>query len=302
MATIALTSFCVQANDNVIKLIVPFGVGGPTDRLARLIAKDFKDAGRQVVVENKPGANGDIASQFVSSAPVETTVLLMMGTTLNFASKQDEFQRLHLRPVAEIGVFPFTMVVPATSELKTLKDWKTKNPKKNYTYSTSGKGSISYLAGTIVANKLGKEGIDVPYPSIAKQMVDLLAGRIDFAVLQTDFVLPYITSGQLIAIASMTEKRHPNLPQVPTFQEQGISGMTFGAKYFILSNLTTNTEDIQFVQKTLTRILNDPTTSKPYRDEGAQISPGSKALDPIWLRQEVANTANLLQKYNLKLN
>lgn len=299
LALLAFSVFSSSADD-VIKIVVPFAPGGPIDTISRLMAKDMKThTGRTVVVENKTGGNGEIAINAVSSSPANETVLLGLGTIFNFAYNPALLEKSVLRPVLEVVTYPMMMVVPANSQLKTFADWRTKNPKKNYTFASSGKGSASFVAGSMLMQHLGKEYIDVPYAGHAKLIIDVLSGQVDFAILHAYQASQYITSGQLIPIATLTDQRIPEYPNTPTLKEFGITDMNWTSRMMFLSNATANTDDIKLLQTTMTKILNDPKLNGPYLENGGQIAPGSKALSPDWLQKEVNRTVAILRQYRL---
>lgn len=299
MALLAF-SFSFASADDVIKIIVPFAPGGPIDTIARLVAKDMKThAGRTVVVENKTGANGEIAINAVSSTPPSETVLLGLGTIFNFAYNPALLDKSSLRPVMEIVTYPMMMVVPANSTLKTFADWRTKNPKKSYTFATAGKGSASYVAGSMIMMHLGKEYVDVPYGGHSKLIIDVLAGQVDFAILHAYQASQYIASGQLIPIAALTDYRIPEYPNTPTLKEFGITDTNWTSRMMLLSNATNNADDIKLLQTTMTKVLNDPKLNGPYLENGGQITPGNKALSTDWLHKEVNRTVAILRQYKL---
>jgi tripartite-type tricarboxylate transporter receptor subunit TctC len=286
--------------NEVIRLVVPFGVGGPTDKLARLLARDVRElSGRTIIVENRPGAGGEIAANIVSAAPRSDTVLLMFGTPLVFALKPEKFSLSVFPPVASLGRLNMMVGVHPDSTIRTFRDLQNYDSKKSLTYSTSGKGSLSFLVGEMLKTNLNKNMIDVPYPSDAQRMIDILAGRTDIAILHTDQAMKYIQAQQLLPIVSLTDQRDPDLPAVPSIKEFGINDLTVNSHFFIVSNNPTNKENIALIQKTLTQVLNDPILNKPYKAEGLTIAPGSKTLSIEQLQKEISHYQTLIKKANM---
>jgi tripartite-type tricarboxylate transporter receptor subunit TctC len=295
----SLVATTAMAHDT-IRLIVPFAAGGTTDKLARLLSQDFREqTGRTMIVENRPGAGGDIAANIVSSAPRSNTVLLMFGNPLIFALKPEQYSLSIFSPVAALGRLKMIVCVHPDSPIQTFRDLQKHNSKKSLTYSTSGKGSLSYLIGELLASSLDKNMVDVPYPGDAQRMVDILAGRTDIAILFTDQAKKYIKTQQLLPIVSLTEQRNPDLPMVPSIREFGITDPIVDALFFIVSNNPTNKEDVALIQKTLTQVLNDPVLSKPYKTEGLTIAAGSKALSTEQLQKEISRLQTLVKKTSM---
>ena len=297
--TASVITTSAMANDPLIKLVVPFAPGGPADRVARMIQRDMKDAGRIVVVDNRPGGGGAIAANALAQAPKNETVLMIVGTVLNIAANPATYDKLDLQPVAEIGHAPMAIVVPGNSSIKNFKDFLNADTAQSITYANAGKASLSYLAGEALRHNMRKNLISVSYPNAPKMMIDLLAGRVDFGIMHVVDVLPYLDQ-QLVPIAVLTESRLSAFPNIPTVREFNIQDGIFSSHYILVSNATTNASDIALVQTTLTRVLNDSTLNKAYRDEGLRIAPGNKALDSKWLTREVNRVRELAKKINLQ--
>jgi tripartite-type tricarboxylate transporter receptor subunit TctC len=159
--------------------------------------------------------------------------------------------------------------------------------------------ALSFLIGEMLKTNLNKNMIDVPYPSDAQRLIDILAGRTDIAILPTDQAMKYIQAQQLLPIVSLTDQRDPDLPAVPSIKEFGINDLTVNAHFFIVSNNPTNKENIALIQKTLTQVLNDPILNKPYKAEGLTIAPGSKTLSIEQLQKEISHLQTLIKKANM---
>ena len=215
-----------------LRLVVPFPVGGPTDALARLAADGLAAQFNQsVLVDNKAGAGGGIAAEFVSRSPADGHTLLVAGQGLMFINKPlSRSRKLGYDPdtdysyVGMLGSFPNVVVsnpeaVAAHSIGELIADARA-NPGR-IAYGSNGIGSLTHLTTELMASAAGARFLHVPYQGAAPQMTDLLAGRIGFAINGVQSVLPLIRQGRLRALAVTTGARFPELPNVPTLVESG---------------------------------------------------------------------------------
>lgn len=219
-----------------VRLVVPFPAGGPTDALARLAAEGLvAQLNQPVLVDNKGGAGGGIAAEFVSRAPADGLTLLVAGQGLMFINKPlYRNRKLAYDPDADyayvgmLGSFPNVVVsnpeaVPAQS-LDELLAQARANPGR-ISYGSNGIGSLTHLTTEILATSAKVKFLHVPYQGAAPQMADLLSGRIGFAINGVQSVLPLIKQGKLRALAVTTATRYPELPNVPTLVESGFPAL-----------------------------------------------------------------------------
>ena len=286
-----------------IRLIVPFSAGGPADRVARLIQKDMQThANQNVIVETRPGANGELAAKILSQAKPNETVLMIVGTSLNFALNPTRYDFQNLVPVLDIGKSVMLITVNQDGRIKSFKDMVNLPANDSLTYGDSGTASLSYLAGELLRVSLGKNLISVPYLGTSKRMIDFLGNRLDLNISHISDVDPYLATGQIKPIVVLSEQRISEFPDVPTAREFGIQDGVINSHWVLLSNNTTNLNDIVTVQKTMTKVLSDPKLNQAYRDEKIMIAPGNKALAKDFVQKDVKRIDSLLQKINLKSN
>ena len=218
--------------DRPIRLLVGYAAGGAADMLSRLMAQKLGEkAGQSVVVENRAGAAGMLALQVAAKSPPDGyTVVYMTGPVLYGANAP--VMGKDLRPVAMIANGPLVLVGPASipaSNLKELIPLMRKDPGA-WSYATSGRGSTQHLAGVLMASKLGVPLQDVPYKGGSQAVIDVVSGVVPLAILGTQPAMPYIQSGKLKAFGVTTSKRFDALlPNVATFDEQGIKGYDAGS-------------------------------------------------------------------------
>jgi tripartite-type tricarboxylate transporter receptor subunit TctC len=210
-----------------ISLIVPQNAGGTNDIVARLIAPAFSEAiGASVVVENKPGAGGNIGTQVVARSSRDGYVLLL---TINSAQainpalyKNPGFDPIHdFVPLYYIGATPYVLVSPPGSSYKTLADVVTAAKKKpgDLSYASAGNGTISHLLGAMLNASAGIEMQHIPYKGVAPAINDVLGGQVPLAFASLPSALNYIKTGKLQAIAISSAKRSSAAPEIPTIAE-----------------------------------------------------------------------------------
>jgi tripartite-type tricarboxylate transporter receptor subunit TctC len=212
-----------------IKLIVPFPPGGPTDIVARPLAQMLGESMKQsVIVENKGGAGGSVAADFVAKSPPDGYTI-MVGTVGTHAINGSLYRQLpydmtkDFTPIALVASAPLVIAVPASSNIKTLADLiKEAKAKLDFiAFGTAGNGTPGHLTGALFETATKTKLKHIPYKGSAPAVTDLLGGQIPLMFDPIQSVLPHIQSGKLIALAVTSKTRSPLLPNVPTVAESG---------------------------------------------------------------------------------
>lgn len=212
-----------------IKLIVPFPPGGPTDIVARPLAQMLGESMKQsVIVENKGGAGGSVAADFVAKSPPDGYTI-MVGTVGTHAINGSLYRQLpydmtkDFTPIALVASAPLVIAVPASSNIKTLADLikETKAKPDFIAFGTAGNGTPGHLTGALFETATKTKLKHIPYKGSAPAVTDLLGGQIPLMFDPIQSVLPHIQSGKLIALAVTSKTRSPLLPNVPTVAESG---------------------------------------------------------------------------------
>jgi tripartite-type tricarboxylate transporter receptor subunit TctC len=212
-----------------IKLIVPFPPGGPTDIVARPLAQMLGESMKQsVIVENKGGAGGSVAADFVAKSPPDGYTI-MVGTVGTHAINGSLYRQLpydmtkDFTPIALVASAPLVIAVPANSNIKTLADLiKEAKAKPDFiAFGTAGNGTPGHLTGALFETATKTKLKHIPYKGSAPAVTDLLGGQIPLMFDPIQSVLPHIQSGKLIALAVTSKTRSPLLPNVPTVAESG---------------------------------------------------------------------------------
>ncbi len=213
--------------DRPIKIIVPFSPGGGTDQVARLVAVEIsKDLGQPVIVDNKPGAAGNLGADFVAkSAPDGYT--LLWGTVGTQAINQLVSKKLpydaqkDFKPVAMVATYPNLLVVPMSSPAKSVADLVAMGKSKDLTYASSGVGTSLHLSGAMLAVQSGLNMTHIPYKGSSQAMTDVIGGQVDMIFDNMPVAYTMAKGNKVRPLAVTGTKRFPLLPEVPTMLELG---------------------------------------------------------------------------------
>jgi tripartite-type tricarboxylate transporter receptor subunit TctC len=275
---------CAQAYPSrPVHLIVPFGSAGATDITARLIGQWLSERlGHQFVIENRPGAGGNIATEAVVRAAPDGYTLLYVTTgnasnatlygKLNFNFVRD------IAPIAPIVTFPYLMVVNPSVPAKTLPEfiaYAKANPGK-INMASVGIGSTPHLNGELFKVMTGTDMVHVPYRSVAAVMTDLLSGQSQLYFGTTASSLEYVRTGKLRALGVTIERRLDALPEVPTVAEF-VPGYEASNWYGVGAPKATPAEIIDKLNKEINAGLADPILKARFADLGGTVLAGSAA-------------------------
>lgn len=218
--------------DGLVKLVVPFPPGGPTDALARRLAHGLsQELGSTVVVENRAGAGGNIGAESVATAAPDGKTILF-GTSGPLAINRSLYPGLRydplqdFSPVLRIGYLPNVLVVRADLPVNSVQEliaYEKSHPNQ-LTYASSGNGASSHLAGVLFNRMAGTAILHVPYRGTGPALTDLLGRQVDMTFTDIMMALPHIQRGALKAIGVLTKDRSPVLPDLPSIAEQGLEG------------------------------------------------------------------------------
>jgi tripartite-type tricarboxylate transporter receptor subunit TctC len=268
--------------DKPIKFLVPWPPGGATDQVARILVQPLtKELGVSVFIENKGGAGGNIGTQtFVQEKPDGYSILMATSSTNaagpHLFANQGFNAAKDFSPVILVCTIPNIMVVPASSPWSSLKDLiadAKQNPGK-FTYGSAGIGASQHLAGAQFKTVTGLDIRHVPYKGSGPAAVDLMAGHIDM-MLDTGS-MANIKGGKLKALAVASDKRIPELPNVPTMKEAGVP-MVANAWYGVMLPAGAPKEVAEKLNTAFNRVLKDPEVRKHLQSIGAVVDGGSVA-------------------------
>lgn len=294
-----------------IRLIVPFAVGGGTDIPARLLSARMAEfLGQQIIVDNRPGAGGNLGTDLAAKSPPDGYTILL-GSISSFAINPGLYKKMPYDPIKDFEPIGLAAIGPISlnvhksvpaNDLKELIALIKANPGK-YSYGSSGMGSILHLCGESFKTMAGGLEMEhVPYRGSGPMMIDLSAGQIPIAFDGMPTVLPQVQAGTIRAIAMGTQKRAGVLPDLPTLDELGMKGYQCHFWTTFFAPAKTPKPIIAMLTDALNRTLADPVIAKRMQDLGFEITPNTspeklaaflKAELAFWLPVVKASGASL---------
>lgn len=287
MAALALTGLLVSAQtqaqpsnpipQGTVTLVVPLAAGGPLDALARIFGERLSSRmGRSVVIENKAGAGGNIGANYVAkSKPDGLTWLYTIDSVLTvnphiYASQGFDAEK-DLIPVARTGHnFNILAVNAKRVEAKNFSELLELSKIRSLSFGSAGIGSPGHLAYEYLRIATGMKGEHVPYRGAAPALQDLVAGVIDAAFVTAGAILPHVESGTLSALATSTNERATQIPNVPTAEEAGIKGFEARIANYMMSPAGTNPKIRSFMAEQLREIMKEPDVQKRMIIQGSE--------------------------------
>lgn len=247
-----------------IRIVVTFPAGGGTDSLARLLGADIsKSLGQPVVVDNRPGASGNIGAEFVAKSPADGYTLLIVNSS--FAINPSVFKKLQFNPRSDFSAVitfasvPSVIAVPSHSKLRSFADLmaasKSGSPPS---YASCGNGTPQHLAGELLKASAKIDMLHVPYKGCAPAIADVLGNQADVSINTLTNTIPYLKSNKLRALAVTSKARSPFLPDVPTVSELGVAGYDVDQWFGILAPANTPPEIVQRLNAEIARAIAKP--------------------------------------------
>ena len=264
-----------------IRLVVPFPPGAGTDTVARFVAQKLGDAMKAtIVVDNKTGAGGAIgAAEAAKADPDGYTLLFVAGpfTTVAAASKNAAYDPVQqFTPVASIAVSPLVFVVNVDVPAKTMREFiaLAKREPGKLNYGSAGPGSINHLALELMNARAGTVVVHIPYKGISPATQDLLSGQIQAMTGTVSATLPYIAEKKVRALAVTGARRAPLLPDVPTWQDEGVPDANVINYWGIVAPAGTPAAVVARLNAEVNRVLAQPDVRERLAREGAEIVAG----------------------------
>jgi len=248
-----------------IRIVVPFGAGGPTDVMTRALAQKMSEAFHQsMIVDNRPGAGGNIGADIVAKAPPDGYTLLV-GTNGPLAANLTLFGKLPYDPLKDLTpITLFTYLpnmlavhpsVPARNVLELIALLKSKPGE--YSFASGGNGTSSHLSGELFKTLTGVRMNHIPYKGDGASMIDVIGGQVPIVFCSVLAGMRYIESGKIRALAVTSGKRVPAVPDLPSIAESGLPGYDLSAWYSIMAPAGTPREIVEKLNSALVRIIRD---------------------------------------------
>lgn len=288
--------------DKPIRLVVGFSAGGTTDVSARIIGKEMGEAlGQPVVVENRPGAGSNIATEMVMRAAPDGYTLYMVAVTA--AINQTLYKNVKFdltkdfEPVALAVQVPNVLVVnpnvPAKS-VKELVDYAKANPGK-MNFASSGSGTSIHMAGELFKQAAGIDVIHIPYKGSGPAVTDLVGGQVDFMFDNMPASWPNVQAGKLRALAVTTANRSSTAPDLPTMQESGFPGFDVSSWFGVLAPKGTPSDIVEKLNKVIRDALAKPEVQQQLAGLGAVPANTTTAQFAAFIKSEVDGWAKVVK-------
>jgi tripartite-type tricarboxylate transporter receptor subunit TctC len=293
-----------------IRLVVPFPAGGATDILARAAGQKMTEAwGQPVVVDNRPGAAGNIGSELVAKAPNDGYTLLMgtVGTHAINASLYAKMPYDHVRdfaPVVLVAGVPNVLVVHPSVPASTVQEliaYGKANPGK-LNFASSGSGTSIHLAGELFKVMTGVQMTHVPYKGSAPAVSDLLGGQVQIMFDNLPSALPHIKAGKLKALGVTSAKRAPALPDVPTIAESGVPGYEASSWFGLLAPAGTSRDVVTKINAEVAKWLASPDGKEKLAGVGANAAGGTPEDFAKHIAAETAKWAKVVKESGAKVD
>ncbi|HET7805761.1 MAG TPA: tripartite tricarboxylate transporter substrate binding protein, partial [Pseudolabrys sp.] len=285
--TSCLTVHAVDFPSRTVTIVSPYQAGGTSDVIARILAQKLSERwGKTVIVENKPGANGGIGVNMVTSSPPDGHTLLAVASsalTLNplFYSKLSYDVARDLAPITRTGVVANVLVVNPSLQaidVRSLIELAKSKP-GTLVYASQGVGSNGQVTGELFKQRAQIDMLHVPYKGSAPAVQDLLSGQVQIMFDNLPSVLQLIRSGKLRALAVTTAQRAPQLPDVPTIAESGLPGFDTSAWFALLAPKATPEPIRAELERATIAALTTPDTRERLRAVGVDVAAdGAAAL------------------------
>ena len=304
-AVLAAAPHLVLAQAKTTKIIVAFPPGGPVDFVARSISEALsKELGQPVIVENRAGANGAIAADYVIKSPADGNTLWLSSVGA-VAINPGLYPKLSYDPKRDLA--PVSLVVNNVELLVVNPNNPANNPaefvanamSKSTNMASSGIGSVPHLAAELLADATGAKLVHVPYKGAAPAINDVMAGHVDGFFGDIPGLINNVKAGKLKPVGLAATQRHPLLPDVMTFEEMGIKGVDSDNWYALFTTKGTSPADIERLNKAVQRALADETVKARLSNSGAQPASSSPAELAALLEKDSQKWARVIKSKNI---
>ena len=316
-AALALTAFASASRaqtaaaypDKSVRLVVPFAAGGALDVVARIIGQKLTETwGRQIVIDNRLGAGGNIGAEFVAKAPADGYTLLMSSVTTQainmslLAKPPYDFVRDYA-PVALVASAPLALVIHASLPAKSVREFiaLARAHPGELNYFSSGTGTGTHLAAVIFDQLAGVRTTHVPYKGGAQGLGDLLSGQVQFAMSTIGLVEPHVQTGRLRLLGVGSIKRYTRLPEIPTIAESGVNGYEAEQWYGVVGPAGTPAAIVNKLAAEIKTIVANPDVRERFYSQGIEPVYATPEEFAVYIKASVAKYAKVIKTLGLKV-
>ena len=293
-----------------VKWVVPFPPGGAMDVIARTLGDRLaQDLGQAFVIENRPGAGGNIGADFVAKQPADGHTIMI--TSIGMATNKALYPKLSYDPVKDftpvslLAVVPNVLVVnPSRSTDRSVKDvlaHARREPGK-LSYASAGNGTSIHLAGEVFAALAQLKLLHIPYKGSGPAVTDMLGGQVDLMFDSITSARPHIQSGKLLALGVTSARRSSALPEVPTIAEAGVPGYEVSPWFAVFAPAGTPADVVARLNKALLTAMRQPETLRKLESVGAEPIGSTPQALAQHLNQELARWGALIQERGIRLD
>ena len=310
-AALATVSFAAAAQtypDKPIKILIPFPPGGGTDFVSRMVGTKLGElTGWQIVLENRPGAGGNLAIEAASKAPADGYTLvmgqtdnMMLGPWLYTNLSYDSVKSF--APVVQLSVTPAAVGSAANSSIKTPQDLiaKGKSP-EGLKWSTAGAGTLGHMVGEDFKKRTNINLLQVPYKGASPAITDVMGGQVDVYIGTLASLVPLMKSGRLTGVAVTTAKRSVDFPDIPTLDESVAKGMDFSIWMGMFAPAGTPPNVIALLNKETNRVLQSPDLIEKLKAGGVSAGGGTSEAFAEFVKADYAKWGALVKASGIKL-
>lgn len=292
-----------------IRVVVGYSAGGPTDVLARVIGQDIGvTLGQSVVIDNRPGANGQIGTDFVQHSVPDgyTLIVNTISHNVNPLIQPDKVKYDPVKdftPVSMVATLPQLIVVAADSPYRTLDDLlkKARSSPNAVSYGTAGVGGSAHLAAALLEQRSKTQMNHIPFKGNAPALTEVMSGRVDFMFYPMVGIADFVTGGKVRILATTTAKRHPDYPNVPTTAELGFAGFEdYSQPIGFIAPANLPPAIAAKLDAAIAASLKKPATEAKLKSLGAEIKHLGPAEYRDWLAQDRTRWAQLIKSANIK--
>jgi tripartite-type tricarboxylate transporter receptor subunit TctC len=293
-----------------VKIVVPFPAGGSVDAVARILAQKLSaKLGKQFVVENRPGAGGNIGSDFVAKAPRDGYTLLLAGVS-SHAINPSLYPQLSYDPVKDftpiclVYSLPNVLVVNPSVPARSVQELVTLAKAKpgNLTFASSGNGTTLHLSGELFKRMAGIDMVHVPYKGNAPAVTDLLGGQVNLMFDNVNNSLPHIKAGKLRALAVTGAARSKVLPDIPTLAESGFRGFNILSWGGIFGPANVPKTVVDRLNTEINSALRDKQVHDLLVSDGIEVQGDTPAEFQAFLQSEIARWSKLVKDSGARLD
>lgn len=308
LSAIPLVASAQKFPDKPIKIVVPFPPGGGTDFVSRIVGTKLGElTGWNVIVENKPGAGGNLAIEFASKAPADGYTLVM-GQTDNMMLGPWLYNNLtydsvkSFAPVIQVSVTPAGIGTSPSSPIKTPQDLVAKGKTtEGLRWGTAGLGTLGHIIGEDFKKRANINLLQVPYKGAGPAIIDVMGGQVDIYIGTLASLAPHVKSGKLVGVAVSSAKRSSEFPNIPTLDETVAKGMDFSIWTGLFAPAGTPPANIAILNKELNRVLASPDVIARMKAGGVDPGGGSSAQFSAFVAKDYANWGRIIKESGVKL-